>query len=396
MRTRAGGHLLMGRLFREAWYAMVQRPTRLLLTALGVAVGIGSLVATIGLSATASAQIGSEFNALLATQVGVGATSGSGSFPAGAAARVDQLPGVVASAVWCTIDASAAITVSRVSSQQGQATAQLVAADTGFGEADDLSVTGTLLGPQFRTDLVADVGIGAMRQLGLSQEDLPATVIVAGRVVTVVGIITAAPVAPALLASVVVPLDAAQQAWHTSSMADQQMVIRIREGAAQAVAGEAPAAVDPVYPDQFTATAPPDPAEFRNQVQGSVQVLFIALAVVALVVSAFGIANTTLVSVMERRGEIGLRRAVGAQRRHIALQFVLESGLTGLTGGAIGTCIGIMIVMGVSMAKTWTATMPAGLVSVAPLIGMGIGIVAGLHPALRAASVQPVEALRSQ
>jgi putative ABC transport system permease protein len=383
-------------LVREAWYAAVQRPARLVLTALGVAAGVASLVATIGLSSTASAQISGEFNALLATEVGMGGSSGPAAFPPGAATRVDALPGVVAAGVWCTVDNNANVALSREALGTSAVQLRLVAADAGFARADNLSVSGVALGPQFSTIMAGDLGIGAARALGLSSQDLPVTLFADGRVVTVVGLITAAPVDPTLLASLVVPLPAAQQAWRTSTMPDQTMVILTRPGAAQVVASQAAIAADPVYPSSFTAQAPPEPAMLRNEVQGSVQDLFLSLAAVALIVSAFGIANTTLVSVVERRGEIGLRRAVGAHRRHIAVQFMFESGLTGLAGGVAGTCLGIAVVFAVSAAKTWTITMPGGLVLAAPGIGCLVGVVAGVYPALRAASIQPLAALRGQ
>jgi putative ABC transport system permease protein len=179
-------------------------------------------------------------------------------------------------------------------------------------------------------------------------------------------------------------------------MRDQAMVIRTRPGAAQVVADEAPIATDPVNSDNYAATAPPDPRQLRTQVEASVEELFIVLAAVALVVSAFGIANTMLVSVIERRSEIGLRRAVGAQRRDIVVQFLLESGLTGLAGGVAGSCLGIVTVIAVSVTRTWTPVMPVGMVVAAPGLGMLTGMIAGLYPSVRAASVQPIEALRDQ
>ncbi|HET9898883.1 MAG TPA: ABC transporter permease [Streptosporangiaceae bacterium] len=172
------------------------------------------------------------------------------------------------------------------------------------------------------------------------------------------------------------------------------MVILTDPGAAQVVASEAPRAIDPNDPGTLTAVAPPDPASLRGQVQGSVSTLFLGLAAVALIVGGIGIANMTLVSVLERTSEIGLRRAVGAKRQHVVGQFMLESGFTGLAGGVVGTCAGILVVVLVAVSKTWTVTLPAGLPAGAPLLGLAVGVVSGAYPAFRAGSVQPVEALR--
>jgi ABC-type antimicrobial peptide transport system permease subunit len=113
------------------------------------------------------------------------------------------------------------------------------------------------------------------------------------------------------------------------------------------------------------------------------------------VVGAIGIANVTLVSVMERTGEIGLRRALGATRRHIALQFLLESSAIGIVGGILGASLGTLVVVGVSAYESWTPVLDPYVPFAAPLIGGLVGLLAGSYPALRAARMEPVEALRS-
>nr|WP_324290519.1 ABC transporter permease [Streptomyces sp. H27-H5] len=118
------------------------------------------------------------------------------------------------------------------------------------------------------------------------------------------------------------------------------------------------------------------------------------LAGICLVIGAVGIANTTLVAVLERTSEIGLRRALGARGRHVAAQFLTEAATLGTLGGLVGTSLGELTVVAVSLARDWTPVIHPATVAAAPLTGLVTGLPAGLHPAWRAARIEPVEALR--
>jgi putative ABC transport system permease protein len=142
-------------------------------------------------------------------------------------------------------------------------------------------------------------------------------------------------------------------------------------------------------------TAPPEPRRVRAGVQSDLNTLFLLLGAVSLFIGAVGIANVTLVSVLERVGEIGLRRSLGAARRHIAGQFLLESTTLGLLGGVLGAALGTIVVVGVAASRTWTPVLEAWVPIGAPLLGGFVGLLSGIYPSVRAAAMEPVEALRS-
>ena len=167
------------------------------------------------------------------------------------------------------------------------------------------------------------------------------------------------------------------------------MLIHTRLGAAQVVASQAAIALQPADPKLFTASAPVNPTQLRHSVTASLNSLFLTLAGIALLVGAVGIGNTTLVAVLERAGEIGLRRALGARPRHIALQFLAESTSLGLFGGLVGASVGVVATLVVTVYQHWTALMDPRIVVAAPVAGAVIGLLAGLYPALRASTVEP-------
>ena len=139
-----------------------------------------------------------------------------------------------------------------------------------------------------------------------------------------------------------------------------------------------------------------DPARVgtAQMVQMLPSVLFLLLGGLSLVVGAIGIANITLVGVMERTGEIGLRRAIGATRGHVAAQFLFESASMGVIGGIIGASAGVLIVVAVSSYQVWTPVLDPAAPILAPVVGGLIGLLSGTYPALRAANLEPIDAVR--
>jgi putative ABC transport system permease protein len=390
----------------EAIAGLLQRPGRSVLTVLGTVAGIGGFVAIVALSQTAAGQIGKEFNVQDATQVTVndtGARSGPAGrtmdFPTNADALADRIHGVVAAGVWWPVNFGQ-ISVSALppSADGTKVGLPVTAASPGALVASGAQLAAGVLFNQFHEATAQDVAVlskTAAAQLGISSLVNEPAVFIGGQPFTVVGILADDPRLPQLNLGVTVPESAALRLWGSPQPASPaQMLIHTRLGAAQVVAEQAAVALRPDNPKLLTATAPVNPAQLKKSVTASFNAVFLALAGVALVIGAVGIANTTLVAVLERSSEIGLRRALGARPRHIAIQFLAESTALGLFGGLVGACLGVLVAIAVTISEHWTALLDSRVVFVAPAAGAVIGLLAGLYPALRASTIEPADALR--
>ena len=153
--------------------------------------------------------------------------------------------------------------------------------------------------------------------------------------------------------------------------------------------------IDPESPDEVDVTRPSDAIEARAAAKSTFTSLFLGLGAVALLVGGVGIANVMVISVLERRSEIGLRRSLGATRRHVGLQFLTESLLLSLVGGVAGVALGAAVAGVYASSRGWEVVVPPAVLAGGVLAALAVGAVAGLYPALRAARLAPVEALRS-
>jgi len=393
-------------LFAEAGTSILIRPGRAALTALGTVLGIAAFVTVLGLTSTAGNQISKRFTALAATEVTVRDNGGeypeqsSIAFPVDSDARVRNLPGVRDAGVWWQIGGKDGHRVSGIALPGREQGVELpvVAASPGFLRAVRPTLAqGRLFdeGHDARRDQVVVLGEAAARQLGVTDVRLAPAVFIDGIPLTVTGVIKDAERRPDVLFAVLVPRNTAQELWGLPDPAGRAgMLVDTRLGAATTVAGEVALALRPDAPASFEVTPPPDPRDLRDDVSSDLGALFLMLAGVCLAIGAIGIANTTTLAVLERINEIGVRRALGARRWHIAAQFLTEGAALGLVGGAVGSSLGVSAVVIVAVARQWTPILEPAVVLLAPAMGLLVGLTAGTYPALRAARIQPVQALQ--
>lgn len=386
----------------EAAAAIAQRPIRTLLTALGTILGVGAFVTTTGLAETASAQVSSRFDALRATEVRVqdAAADGTNPFPDDVDARLEALNGVNHAGLYFTIPDNGTLQPRNTATRPvGLTSTQIpvIAATPGAIAASLPTLSTGRVYDQFhetRSERVAVIGRAAANQLGIARIDNQPAVFLADTAYTVIGIIDDVNRNPDLLLAITIPATTADTELTTVN-AERQVIIDTAPGAAQLIGRQAPLALRPHQPERLQALVPPDPQTLRNQIESDVQSLFYALSALALLIGAVAITNATLLNIIERRPEIGLRRALGATRGHITRQITLEAALTGTLAGILGTTIGLTAIIGVSIARQWTPTIQPELLLAAPAIGIITGTFAGIIPALKASRTPPADTLRT-
>jgi putative ABC transport system permease protein len=393
----AAGHLGLLDLGRIAGRGLRSRRLRSALTALGIAIGIAAMVAVLGIADSSRAtllatldRIGSNLLTITPGQTFFGEEAVLPDDAPAMIARIGPVEG--ASAVSQT-----AATVRRTdlipSSETGGISVQ--AADPKLLA----TLEGTLRAGRFIDGAVGrypTVVLGSVtaERLGITSLGGSPMVWIAGRWWTVVGILDPLPLAPEIDRSALVGM-AAARAYLDTDAPPTTIYVRAADAALADVRAVLPATASPENPEAVLVSRPSDAIEARAAAATAFTTLFLGLGAVALLVGGLGIANVMLMAVLERRNEIGLRRALGATRGHIVGQFLTEAVLLAGAGGVAGAALGSAVAAGYATSQAWVVALPIAGCIAGVAGAAAVGAIAGFYPALRAANLPPTESLRA-
>jgi putative ABC transport system permease protein len=390
--------LSASQLFSTALQAFGSRRLRAALSALGIAIGIGAMVAVVGVSASAQANLIAEIDALgtnlLTVTPGQTILGANAVLPDTSVPMIGHIQNVLSdTAVYQVKSASVYRNPFVPAAQTGGIGVD--AAGENLPEVMGSAMTsGHFLDPVSDRFPEAVLGAQAASVLQISHVGGHVMLYLGNRWFTVVGIMSSATLDTSLDSDVLISLPVAERLFALQPN-PSEIYVRANQNHVVSVSNLLAATADPQQSDGVQVSRPSDALEASAAAKGQFTALLTGLGAVALLVGAIGIANIMVISVLERRGEIGLRRALGATRRHISTQFLTESALLAVLGGIAGLIIGAGATAIYAQAKHEPFVVPLYALIAAPAAGLLIGAIAGLYPAMKAARLSPTEALRT-
>jgi putative ABC transport system permease protein len=370
------------------------RPGRALLTALGIAIGVAAIVAITGISTSSKADLIAQIDRLgtnmLQVAPGQSLDGQDSKLPDEAPAMIRRIPPVNDAASTAKADAIATRTAMD-STPNGM--------DVQAAEPNLLqTLQGSLAAGRFldaRTSGLpfAVLGAEAAKRLGISDLDEAPTISIGGKHFAVIGILQPLPLNIEIDRSVLIGVDAMRTVLGQAP-SPTMIYVRTAPDQVEAVRDVLSRTANPLHPNEVQVSRPSDALEARARVDESLRALLLGLGAVALIVGAVGIANMMVISVLERRGEIGLRRAIGATRRHVVGQFVIESISLATFGGLAGSALGVAVTVGYARHQGWMIDLPIDELAAGVGIAAAVGAIAGVYPAIRAARLDPATSVR--
>jgi macrolide transport system ATP-binding/permease protein len=373
----------------DAWLNLVSRSGRLLSLTAAVAIAVALLVVTSGLAVTARAQVSAGFTASENREVTLRwsqtQTAPPGDTDAAVSARLAKIVGVDAAAVVRGYDDHHV----RYTPTGQTISAGLYSVAGDFVRAGRMSIDWSSRHRNGLAPREVLIGGDLATQLELGPLTGAPSVMVDGLPYPVAGVITGSSRVPDLMGAVV-----RSSVGAPSDATRSDALVLTRPGAAHKVSQQAPLAVDPYDPQSIQIEAPLDNRNLRESIESSVSIALLALSGVALVAAIASLANSMLLAVMQRKQEIGLRRALGARRLQVIRMIAVESALVGALGGVGGLLAGMLGVLGVTIGRNWIPTFDPSIAPLAVLGGILIGVLGGAAAAVRAARIHPADALR--
>jgi putative ABC transport system permease protein len=392
---------------RVASVGLRARPLRAALSALGIAIGTAAIVAVLGLSSSSQAGLLAEIDRLgtnmLTLEAGQSVTGQPAQLPLEAPARITHLADVQRLAHTALVKGenvyrSRLIPVTNTGGLQVRAASPnlLSVLNTGLAR-------GAWLTPGTAREPVAVLGSAAAQRLGIERIFPDQRIWLGGQWFNVAGVLDSSPLEPGIDNSALIGYPAAARYLgyvslvHGRQQAGPPSSIYVRADTDHVAAVQARLAptANPEAPDEVNVSQPSDALTARAAAAGAFDSLFLGLGIVALIVGAVGVANIMIISVLERRSEIGLRRALGATRAQIRTQFLAESILLALIGGVVGVLAGAVATAVYAGTKSWAVVIPVEAWSGGIASAILIGALAGLLPAVRASRMPPTVALRT-
>lgn len=392
----APARLSPGDVVRVGAVGLRTRPLRAVLSALGIAIGIAAMVAVVGISSSSRAELDATLESLgtnlLTVSPGTTFTGEAAVLPESSEAMVGRIGPVESLSAVGRVEDAKVYRTDRISPLE---TNGLVAYASRTGLRDTVGArlrSGTWLNQATSTYPATVLGATAATRLGIGRAAADTRILVGDEWFTVVGILEPSPLAPELDTAAMIGWPAAQSyldfdghptTIYTRSTHDQVESVRDVLGAT----------ANPEAPNEVEVSRPSDALAARQAAGEAFTGLLLGLGAVALLVGGVGVANTMVISVLERRAEIGLRRSLGATRGQIRTQFLAESLLLSALGGVGGALLGAAVTTGYAGYQTWPVVIPAWALSGGVAATLVIGGLAGLYPAVRAARLSPTEAL---
>ncbi|MDG4857670.1 ABC transporter permease [Streptomyces sp. T-3] len=372
------------------------RPLRAFLSALGIAIGIAAMVAVVGISASSQAGLDRTLAALGTNLL----TASPGSTMTGDQAQLPSAAEQMAARIGPVTSVSA---IGKIPDAKVYRNAKIPSAETGgiatYAARTDLRATtgatlrsGTWLNAATGRYPVAVLGATAAQRLGIGHASPDTQVLIGGQTFTVVGILSPAALAPELDTAALIGWPAAESELGFDGHATT-LYVRASDSAVEDVQAVLGASANPAAPNEVEVSRPSDALAAKKAAGEAFTGLLLGLGAVALLVGGVGVANTMVISVLERRAEIGLRRSLGATRGQIRTQFLTESLLLSALGGTGGALLGIAVTSGYALYQAWPVTVPPWAAAGGVGATLVIGALAGLYPAIRASRLAPTEAL---